>query len=301
MPITYPPKLIEPRSVYGSGEVGNFPFDLYTCAYLAQGDSWFSFGAVPPSATSNVLDELDLARSTVIVNCAVPGKVLRRMTDTTREKLFLGLLTGRLALKWNAILLSGMGNDLIDAAGASPTAPPHLRLLRSVAERGAGPHRPPLSGDDYISNPGWATFASHLGVVLQALLQRRDSGINQRVPLLLHNYSRLMPRPAPAGLGFGPWLAPSLTRFAVPAADWLAVTDALMDRLDTLVRNLIQAHRQADPTCALYLVDTRSAGLLLAKPGSAGESGDFINEIHPSRSGYRKVAALWSKQMDSLP
>lgn len=301
MPTTHPPKLIEPRSVHGSGEVGDFPFDLYTRACLAQGDSWFSIGAVPPTATSNVLDELALAHSTVIVNCAAPGKVLRRMTDTTREQLFLGLLTGRLARKWDAILLSGMGNDLIDAAGASPTAPPHLRLLRSVAERAAGPQLPPLSGDGYISNPGWATFANHLGAVLQALVQQRNSGVNRNVPLLLHNYSRLMPRPAPAGAGFGPWLAPSLTRFAVPSADWLAVADALMDRLDALVRSLLQAAHQADPACALFLVDTRSAGLLLAKPGSSGPSGDFINEIHPSRRGYRKVAALWSRQLDSLP
>jgi hypothetical protein len=51
--------------------------------------------------------------------------------------------------------------------------------------------------------------------------------------------------------------------------------------------------------CNIFLVDTRTNGhLVLADPGSTGESGDWINEIHPSYQGYQKLAAVWRQQVD---
>lgn len=284
-------------SQLSQGEAGQFPFELFERRCLAQGDSWFSIGSFPPGLTTNVLAELELNRSTVIVNCARPGKVLSHMTDTTTERSFVRLLTGRLAMKWDAILLSGGGNDLIDAAGVGPAAPPGLRLLATAQERG----NPVLAPDGYLSEPGWATFASHLKIVLNALIDRRDAGVNRHVPLALHTYAHLMPRPAGAGFGFGPWLAPALTAFAVPAADWLGVSNALIDRLASLLEAIVSARRAADPACALHIVDSRTANLVLARPAAPGSSGDFLNEIHPTRGGYDKVAAVWRKTMDQLP
>jgi hypothetical protein len=207
------------------------------------------------------------------------------------------LLKGRLALRWDAILLSGGGNDLIDAAGVGPEQTPQMRLFATPQERGPGPLQP----DAYVSKPGWTTFADHLTAVFDRLVQARDRDKNRGVPLVFHTYAPLMPRPAPAGLGFGPWLAPSLQRFSVPQSDWLGVATALIDRLAALLQSIVAQHTAADPNCELHLVDTRTAGLQMADAGSTGVSGDFQNEIHLTNGGYRKVGQVLRQTLDVLP
>lgn len=292
----HPVRVIDPLAATASGEAGAFPFDLFERRCLAQGDSWFSIGAIPPTMTSNVLAELTLSKSTVIVNCARPGAQLSRMVDTTKERYFIRLLTGKLAMKWDAILISGVGNDVIEAASAGSEADPTLRLLRTPAERGLGA----LQGDDYLSEPGWRTFADHVKAVFTRLVDKRDSGINKGVPLLFHNYARTMPRPAGAGFGFGPWLHPAMDVFEIPAADRLAVSDALMNRVRQLLVQMVADRKATDPGCALYIVDTRAANLVLSSATSSGASGDFVNEIHPTRGGYGKAAVQWRAALDPL-
>lgn len=273
-----------------------FPFDFFEKRCIAQGDSWFSIGALPPTRTTRVVAELRLEKSTVVVNCAKPGAVLRRMTDTSREVQFLRLLRGKFALKWDAMLLSGGGNDLIDAIGSSPAGPPNQRLLRTPAERGAGP----LTGADYVSEPGWEVFANHISAVFNQLVDERDAGINKGIPLVWHNYARVMPRPSGAGLGFGPWLLPALQLYQVPQADLLLVSDELIGRLATLLRDIVAARMARDPAANLHIADSQSAGLDLSAPGSEDSSGDWINEIHPTRGGYQKVAGAYAAVLDPL-
>lgn len=271
-------------------------FDLVERIMLAQGDSWFSVGSIPPGLTSNLLAQMELTRSAAVVNCARPGVELAHMTDTSTQQSFRKLLTGRFAVKWDAILFSGGGNDLIDAASVGPTEPPNLRLLATPAERGPNPP----SGDAYISPPGWQTFETHLAAVFDALVAFRDSGINTRVPMVFHTYAHIMPRPAPVGLGHGPWLQPAMVAFAVPQSDWLAVSSALIDRLADLLAGLITAHRTTDPACELHLVDSRSVALVLGDPTATGPSGDFLNEIHPTRGGYTKLDTAWRAPLDQI-
>jgi hypothetical protein len=296
MPERQPPQIIDPPTAMASGEVGPYPFDLFERRCLAQGDSWFSIGALPPTRTTRILAELRLLRSTVIVNCAYPGAVLHRMTDTVRAPQFVRLLTGRLASKWDLILLSGGGNDLIAAAEAPPTTDPAHRLFRTPDERGPGP----LTGADYISSPGWATLADHIGLVFNQLIDLRDRGINRTTPLVWHNYARVMPRPAPAGFGFGPWLLPALQAYAVPATDRLAVADELLGRLRTLIDALTADRRARDPECAIHVVDSMAADITLADADTIDVSGDWINEIHLTRGGYKKAAVAWQQVIDPL-
>jgi len=271
-------------------------FDLVEKILLAQGDSWFSIGSIPPGLTSNLLAQMELTRSAAVVNCARPGVELSHMTDTSTQQSFRRLLTGRFAVKWDAILFSGGGNDLIDAASVGPTEPPDLRLLATPAERGPNPS----SGDAYVSPAGWQTFETHMTAVFDALVTFRDSGINVQVPMVFHTYSHIMPRPAPVGLHHGPWLQPAMVAFAVPKTDWLAVSSALMDRLADLFARLIAAHRTADPGCELHLVDSRPVALVLGDQDADGPSGDFLNEIHPTRGGYAKLVTAWRAPLDQI-
>jgi len=272
---------------------GNPPeFDLVERKCLAQGDSWFSIGSIPPGVTSNILAQLELTRSAAVVNCARPGKLLRRMGDTTSEPTFRQLLTGKFADDWDAILLSGGGNDLIEAAGVAPTADASVRLLRTVLERDAAP----ATGDDYINDPGWATFETYLSGSFQIFLDLKEAGINKSKPLVLHTYCPIMPRPSPAGPGIGPWLQKAMVAYQVPPDRWLDVMTALIDRLAVLLGRLA-ATPGATP---IRLVDSRNAGLVLGDQHDEGASGDFQNEIHPTRAVYTKLAATWRPVVDDV-
>ncbi len=288
--------MIDVRSALGAGELGPFPFEQYARCCLAQGDSWFSIGAVPPHFTTNLLLEMRLARRTVVVQCARPGKLLRLFTDTTREQDFLRMMQGPVSRRWDAILISGVGNDLVAALGSSPGEPPERRLLRTPAERGTGHH----PAADYVSEPGWATFDAHIRHVFARLVELRERGPNRQVPLVMHDYARVMPRPAPAGLGAGPWLHPAFEDYAVPHDDRLAVSDEFTARVAKLLKSMIDERMAADPAAGLYLVNTRGADVELAAAGSTGRSGDWINEIHLTPQGYRKCTVLWADVIDPL-
>ncbi|WP_374675961.1 hypothetical protein [Ideonella sp.] len=264
---------------------GAAPLDTFALQFLAQGDSWFSVGAFPPWLTSNLFEKITLPVMSCAVNCASPGLQLRRMTDTTRQQAFLRLLNGAKRRPWAGVLVSGGGNDLIEATGAPPSAPRSRRLLRRADEWGPlsdGPAR-------YLSEEGWATFATHLRAVVDELLHQRDRlPTNRGVPLWLHTYDLATPRWAPAGAGQGPWLAPSLARFGVPVTEWRAVAAVLLGRLGTLLKDMAAAVSDG----SLHVVDTHGR-LWPADTQDTGATAHWHNEIHPSRQGYRLLGDAW--------
>lgn len=292
-----PVQVVRPEDVPAQGDSGGFPFDLYERRCLAQGDSWFSIGAFPPPLTSNVIGELRTTRATAVVNCGRPSKTLQHMNDTTREPWFVNLLAGNIARRWDAVLISGGGNDLIDAARVGPQHPADRRLLLAPSERPASP----AGAADYLSAGGWCTFEAYLTPVFHALVRLRDRRpLNRGVPMLFQTYAATTPRPSPAAPGFGPWLEPAMRRFVIPTGHWFDVSRALTHRLAALLARLIDERTQADPATNLHLVDTRSAPLRQAAVSDTGVAGDFQNEIHLTRRGYRKVAVVWQSVLDPI-
>lgn len=271
------------------GELGLFPLEQYARKMLAQGDSWFSIGHLPAGTTTNLLLDMALPWKTVIVQCGYPGELLRRMTDTITKAKFLAMLKGRLAHEWDAILLSGGGNDLIEAVQAPPGAAPRRRILATAPERG-NPARGPAR---YVSEAGWATFADHLQTVFDIFIAAKAGGINEATPVFLHDYDRATPRDAGAGLGNGPWLLPAMQAFGVPEADWAALSDELMSRLSALLLGLAARHG------GVHVVRTWGT-LQPAKTTDQGETEDWINEIHPTLVGYRRLDAVWRDTLQAV-
>ena len=286
---------ISPNQLNPSSLGGIYDLERFEKKYLAQGDSWFSIGHMPPWSTTNVLQQMVLSRSAVAVNCAHPGMELSHMADTSTEPAFLNLLNGsgnpRLAWKWDAILMSGGGNDLIDAAQADPQADLDARLLLRSDEW-------PANGgvERYLSQPGWQTFCDHLDLVLFNLLEERDRNVNLGAPLLLHTYDHVTVRNAPAGPGLGPWLYKAMNDiYCIPSTDWDALSDELIGMLQTLMRSLGQKYAARN----VIVVDTVGT-LTRADPGTSGVSGDWENEIHPTPHGYSLLAQIWRGTMDAL-
>jgi len=288
---------MKPLTVYSPEQVtSSMPPDLSSSAwrFLAEGDSWFTLGTLNPAANSNLLFEMKFDQFACAVNCAHPGDTLTRMVDLNRDPSFRDLLTGRRALRWDGILLSCGGNDLIEALGAfGPDVPDDRRLLRKAADWG-----PAADGvSRYLSEPGWQTFSRYLRANFAFLLALRDSGPSAGCPVFVHGYACPTPRDAGAGLGQGPWLLPSMQGHGVPKEDWSALSALLMKRLSALLADMA-----ADPVGFpnLHVFDSASVVLDGAALDTGGVSGDWVNEIHLTRGGYAKVAMPWAQQIEKV-
>lgn len=262
----------------------------FTHRFIAQGDSWFSIGAVPFRATTNVLAYAGLQTQAAVVNCADPGYTLKRMLDRVSDPVFQQLLFGATEHSWDGILISGLGNDLIDALSAKTSAPVEARLLLTTAEWGPiedGPGR-------YLSEKGWDAFKVYALSLYKDLDQMRQrSKTNKSVLMITHTYDLATPRDAPAGPA-GPWLFTALTTYTIPERDWCALANLMLGRLSDLLCNEIS---QKIPN--MHVVKTQ--GLLTPAPvGSKGEVGDWVNEIHPPISGYKLLGKTWSNELQAL-
>lgn len=282
-------KLFTPEQVLNGQDPA--PLSDFNLQFLAQGDSWFSIGAIPPTLTTNLFD--GMGTSTVracAVNCATPGAQLSLMANTTRAPQFIAFLNGHQSRRWGGLLLSGGGNDLIAAAQQAPANPADLRLLATADEWTNAP-----GGERYLSNAGWQTFSNHLAAVFENLLVARDSGENAGLPIVIHTYDRAIARDAGAGLSFGPWLFPAMNAFGIPDADRPDVCRVLLDRLQTLIDHIADT----TPDGSIHVVHAQGT-LTPARTSDTGSTADWQNEIHPTRQGYRKLSAFWQPVLDAV-
>lgn len=266
---------------------------------LAEGDSWFTIGSLNPVRGSNLLLNLRVTRSTAIISCAYPGDTLAHMVDHVNDPWFDRLLCHpNFASRWEGILLSAGGNDLIDAAQQRPRhrdgqpAAWDERLLLTPDEA-LQQHPGEAGAMRWISEPGWQRLARYLVANLIELVERRDEGMNRGVPLMLHTYSAPVVRPAGVATAPQGWLWPAFEAFGIPVDERQAVSDLLFERLRRLWLD-------TGPTLPQVRVfDSAAVPLNPARPGSTGPSGDWVNEIHLTRAGYAKLGAAMGPWMEA--
>jgi hypothetical protein len=270
---------------------------------LAHGDSWFSFASARVDAHANLLEELVFSQPTVAVSCAGQHNALRRMVDLEGSTDFVRLLGAEFdGPAWDGILLSMGGNDLVAAAmvpallAHGEATPLGLRLLRRQTEWGA----PSAGVSRYFSEDGWATFSAYIKANLKHVLSLRDDGPSRGKPVFLHCYA--VPTPRPAGsdgsdAASGPWLYPALKAYAIPQADWAAMSRLMLSRFSALLK-ACAAERDAYPN--LQVFDSTQVPIAPAALGSSGISGDWHNEIHLNHSGCFKIARAWSTHVEAV-
>jgi len=249
----------------------------YTFKLLAEGDSWFTLGGVP---SSNLLFNLEMTKMTAVVTIAEPGDTIMHMGDPGRMLQLRRLLAdSRFAYKWDAILISGGGNDLIDSA------PDLLKKFDSLSSDPA----------DYFDPAALEQLFATVQSAYGAIVDVRDAETSQSKgkPIYVHTYDYPTPRDSPArflGAGvLGPWLYPAFLLADIPQTMWIAVSDYLLDRLAEAILAL-DSQSGSRPLANVVVVDTRNT-LSRARLGTVGSDGDWANEIHPNTTGYRKIAA----------
>jgi hypothetical protein len=285
---------------------GPNPPDLssYGHRLLAEGDSWFTVSTLNPLATDNLLRHVALSQSTVAINCAYPGDTLRQIVEMAKDKTFARLVSHMtLGRAWAAVLMSAGGNDLIDAVSVPPSdaagnpIPLQSRLLRSLLEVGSG-----ATAAQYLSDAGWKTFEGYMTTNLQRLVSIRDSTpLNRHRPIFLHTYG--VPTARPAGVASKPtgWLHPSLLMLGIPPALRQPVTAMLFEQFRQLMVSFDQGSGSARAQSHVHVYDSATkVPLVAANAASPGPSGDWINEIHLTTAGYRKMGAGFGQWMDTV-
>jgi hypothetical protein len=255
--------------------------------FLAEGDSWFSYGSI---RFRSLLSSLRLPDPACVLNIAQPSDTLRRMHETTRNPELFFNLHNRGGRRWSAIFLSGGGNDLIDA------------VWNEKEQRSEVLIRPAVPGSidqtnlrTVINEDAMAALLNFIKLnVAQIVVEGRDGAGSESagVPLFLHTYALVQPRDAPVRrTGQGPWLFPACRWLGIDPALWLDLSRLLLEELAACLRSIDLPD--------VHVVDTlkHTTTMIPAAPNTTGDSHDWENEIHPNRKGYDKLAATWAENI----
>jgi lysophospholipase L1-like esterase len=260
-------------------------FNGYEQLLLAEGDSWFAWAYLGLDVSPSILNRLQFGKKTATLNYAYSGHTSGDMAAMAISAGFRQELAAR---AFDAILLSGGGNDLFDALAQG-------HILKA-ADPGADPNDPAsyidVSALDKLKNYVMLNYHQILGWRLQTGSQ------NATTPVLMHTYDFPMPRPAPAKVfgkpSVGPWLHPALDKVNAPAAlRFQIIREIASDMLDCI-------RAFDDQAAGIFVVDTCGSTLTPAAAGSTGDNADWVNEIHPNAAGYDKLAAKLGQQLAQL-
>ena len=127
-------------------ETAGDPF-FYDSLILAEGDSWFTIGGL---FAPNLLMSMRFHKDTLILNCASPGDTIVHMSALAHNYVYKEAL--RYNYAWDAILLSGGGNDLIDRADEI--------ILDKAQRQGLSPSTARPTTATRKSSTGWSTISS---------------------------------------------------------------------------------------------------------------------------------------------
>lgn len=265
--------LHDTEAVHGLG-----PFK-YT--FLSEGDSWgdksrLSAGSLPQHL---VWKMNKIGESVLIINIAKGGDTLRHITDMMNDEFVWWLEQ----VKFDAILFSAGGNDLIDAA-RDPT--PGQGILKDMKGQ-------PLPADAWacVLEPSLEQLINkYLSENFDAVYKTiRTKGQNPDVPIFLNCYDTPTARNAPAVKGLvGPWLYTAYTKNSIHPSLWPSLTKGLFSEMKMAIEfwGVGKKGVHAVPTTGL---------LTPAAPGTSGSSGDWANEIHPNGKGWRKLVDVWAE------
>ncbi|WHZ12378.1 MAG: hypothetical protein OJF60_002819 [Burkholderiaceae bacterium] len=250
--------------------------------FLAEGDSWMDRSSPLIAALPDFLAQEMNRRgeAVLIINIAAAGDTLRRIASVLQGEF--GFWLGQ--FRYDAILLSVGGNDFIDAALDPDPGQGILRDMPGLP--------PPADGSACVAPQALATLVDgYLNPNFTVLYDAVRSGaLNAATPLFLNCYDTPTARDAPAAPNVGPWLFTAYNKNGIAPELWPQLTAALFDDIEQTIAGWTTGRD------AIFAVPTRGV-LTPAAPGTTDGSGDWANEIHPNRSGWRKLAAAWAADL----
>lgn len=254
---------------------------------LAEGDSWIDRSAMfHTSLLQKLAPKMDAAGDDVlIINLARFGETMRRMGDCADGE-FRQWINTAFDWKFDAVLLSAGGNDFIDAA-RDPDAG------RGILKNLAGVPLSPLGRDCLDRNAVSRLVTGYLAPGFAALYDEVQASRHAGLPIFLNLYDTPVARNAPAFPGGRSWLYEAYEKNGIPPHLWRDLTSAIFEEVQAAISGWTTGRS------GLHCVQTNGT-LVAADPDAPGDSGDWLNEIHPNASGWGKLAAIWQKAIKKV-
>jgi lysophospholipase L1-like esterase len=245
----------------------------------AEGDSWFR---PLPTSGPNLIDAIRTPFLTAVVDVSHIGDEVRDMVRGHQAQHTQAMFK---VFSFDAILLSAGGNDLKNVFT-------DLFATRAAANDG---FNSPFQTQDLgrLANPARYTelfeeVVRNIGRFVDLRDSARDA-VTRGAPIFVHGYDYLQPRPA-KGEGFarscigkGPWLHPALKAAGLSDAQMRSAADTIVDEMNHQLQRVIATLPN------VHVIDQR--GLLTpALPGTSGPDADWLDEIHPGKDGFSKLA-----------
>jgi lysophospholipase L1-like esterase len=245
---------------------------------IAEGDSWFDY------PLHDVLDMLEDAHGYDVESVAHKGDRVEDMAFAPGQLLDFSRRLEKLLQRGTApraILLSGGGNDI---AGAEFGV-----LLNHAAS--------PIGGlnDDVVTGVIDKRAKIAYTTIISAISAISQQHLGHPLPTLIHGYDF----PVPDGRGFfggfgalpGPWLEPG---FREKGFDDLRRNTVIMQTVIDRFNDMLQS--VAAVFAHVHYIDLRRTLV-----NDAQYKRYWANELHPTKAGFKLVAAKFAAVLDALP
>lgn len=254
---------------------------------LAEGDSWFDYEFISKFIHfdgPDLIGHLSRGGEFNILRLSFAGDMLKDMAGATQMgnvREVIGLLrkldvwSGRERFRPRFVLLSGGGNDLSGNHG--------VRLTRYLSREGLD--EPAAFHEIDIE------FRKYFDCLISNI---RDA--DSEVPIFLHGYAY----PVPDGRGVrspkipvefdfeGPWLKPAFENHGIGFEQGCEIMIRLIDRFNAMLAKLAADYTEHDGR--VHHIDLRDC---FPEPPYAEYQRDWINELHPTSDGFRKLAEVF--------
>ena len=245
---------------------------------LVEGDSWFAYPKdwLIHGESSNVVTQIfyELAP-----NKLLNGLCLASNGDTAKE-----MMTGDQLKKTRKLVRKhGKRLDLclFSAGGNDVAGPDDLRPLLHT-------YQPGMNAADCINEVTFGKKLDDIEKYYKQLIQIRNTHA-KNMRIVTHTYDFLQPNDRGAEFLWGvevsgPWIKPTLVEKEIPETKHGAVVKILLQRFRAGLEELAANNEK------FHVVNTQ--GTL-----RFGNQEDWLNEIHPTPTGFRKIAAKIYKEM----
>jgi hypothetical protein len=277
--------------IYGNefpGQIDNgLAPESFKYRFLVEGDSWMDRSAMfHTSLLQSLAPEMDAGHeSALFINIAMFGDTMRRMGQGSNAD-FVQWINTSFRWKFDGLLLSAGGNDFIDAA-RDPDA--GKGILKNLAGQPV-----PAQGRDCLNPTAVAELVNDwLNPNFTAMYKVVQSSGLKNMPIFLNSYDTPTARDAPVFKDGRSWLCDSYKKNQIPPALWPDLTDAIFKAvIDTM--NGWAAGRNN-----VHVVPT-TGKLIPAQHGTTESDGDWLNEIHPNRAGWKNLAKVWRASINQV-
>lgn len=248
---------------------------------FAEGDSWLDKFTPIPQPGTNLLDAIRTPFHAAVVDVAHIGDTSVDVVTGWQARRTRALFK---FFDFDAVVLSVGGNDL-------------KHLYAAKVEQMISGGLSPTETQRLLAPATYAADFDQVTANILSFVAMRDGSprkTTRQAPIIVHGYDYFQPRPARAAVfagtavGSGPWVYPVLQGAGLDAALMKRAADAVVDQLNLALASRFGAME------GLVVIDSRGV-LVPARPGSTGEEGDWLDEIHPSAAGFDKLASQrWS-------